>query len=437
MATISSEISSPIKPEMLSIAAPLARFPSRLELQPAHGPGYSYQAPGPALSTPGIDYIPVPSKANVNTGMAPLDVNNRIAEGAPLPFGAGRSASGAVIPDIGGTSTIIPGTPVYTPQPITTGAAVPPKETAVPAGKPVGSTGPVLTEKPAVTAATSSINMQIVGPGSIEPNRFVQIPGGGMQINPYAPGIVNEARRAGAGIEQTGPVAGGNVSQFVQSSAQQSEVAARREEGSAALDQLNATLNKANLMEGAHGPREAARAMKSIAQIEALGERTKQKRTNEDLLVAKTKVEMAKNISDIQKNQAEIARKGSFDEEKDYERNIQVLKDPGMAQWLTTARKSIHAGTHEWADTQLDMYDTEGKSTLPVKIQGAIPKQYQKAYQGTLMEYEQAKKLLEENSGLFDSTSTYRKKLLAIQEKFKRSLEGYGLKILPVDTTKL
>lgn len=417
-------ITEETKRKRLSIGVPIVQpATSRLYLQPAHG--LDYVSPQTLPQAPGIGYIPAPAQ-EVTRGMGIADVSSKPQGSGDLPLGFTRDAAGTLRPSGQSTlaGTIIPAAPV----PVTSPAPV---EQASPAGKPVGPVGATLTETQVPSAAQSRMEFSVVGPGTIEPNRFVPRPDGGLQINPEAPGLVNYARRAGIGIEGTGPVPGGSFSQY--SVSDPAAVEKRREEGRVAIDQLNTTLDRANILEGAHGPEEAARAQARIAGIDAVRSKGQADQKNTELELAKAKVSMAKDISDIQKNQADIMKKGSFDEETDYKANLSALKDPGAAQWLTAARKNIHAGTHEWTDNSISMYDDAGESSIPVKIQGAVPKQFTKALSGTMAEYEQAKKLLEENSGLFDSTSTYRAKLLGIQDKFKQALAAYGLRIEPVE----
>ena len=156
------------------------------------------------------------------------------------------------------------------PKKVDVAAVHPPPVTITPtvsATTPATGVGPSIAQIP--TAPVDTASLSVTGPGRPLANRFVpiernvagQVIGG--QINPEQPGIVAEARRAGTGIESTGGVSGGNVSQFQMSPDQQAEVAARKAENSRQLIESNTNMDEINLMAGAHGPKEA----RSIANV--------------------------------------------------------------------------------------------------------------------------------------------------------------------------
>ena len=368
MAEIFDPISEEIKRKKLSIASPVIQpAVSRMLLQPAHGPNYVNPVSG-LPEAPGIGYIPAPAQ-EVTRGMGIMDVSSKPTGTGDLPLGFTRDAAGVLRPTGQSTlaGTIIPATPVQ--------AASPVRETAVPAGKPVGPTGATLTETPVASASQSRMDFRVVGPGTIEPSRFVPLAGGGMQINNEAPGVVNYARRQGIGIEGAGTVPGGNVSQY--SVSDPAAVAKRQEEGRIAIDQLNTALDRQNIMEGAHGPLEAARAQERIARIDAVRTKGQAEKQNASLEAEKLKMDILKGGSDIAHKNEETAQLGKFKRDE-YEKALVTNKafggDPDKIGWMTDIAEKRHNKTGVDVSHVLNVYNPSDGKPVALNLYGRVDK---------------------------------------------------------------
>ena len=120
--------------------------------------------------------------------------------------------------------------------------------------KPVAPGAKPVTLRPAATDTLPSPNP--INPGDVTLKRDEG------DYNPYT-GQKTSLRS----MEGTGTVPGGQVIAPTMDAETQKLVEARKAEGSAALDSYNRALDEANIMEGAHGPAQAARAR---AQIQTL-----------------------------------------------------------------------------------------------------------------------------------------------------------------------
>ncbi len=340
----------------------------QITTRPAHGPGS-------LLPGPGLQYTAAPATRNANAGLTLMDVNNQIAPGAPLPFGAGRSASGAVIPDVRGRSTIAMGQILNNPV------------TTMPAPNPVAVNSPTPIVSPTGQSPTAIVNPPAVssravmdagtGPVATLPGRVVKLPDGTTQINPQNDSLGAQMVRQGMG-ETGGGVPGGNVSVFQMSPEQQAEVVKRKAEGSAALTSYDNALTRANITEGARGPREVRRAAGLIASMDAAAGKTAHAAAQASLETEKAKADIFSKTAQAYKDLGLVDKSLPFDRQKAAEKYMGITKDPVLANTMTEWEERKHAGTGVDVSKKLEVYDADFNK-IPIHIYGVADKKHEKA----------------------------------------------------------
>jgi hypothetical protein len=189
--------------------------------------------------------------------------------------------------------SLIPGSAPATSLSI---ADIKPKETAQASGKP--SPGSGATKLSSLGPGTGINNFSIVGPETPLAPRVIPTQRDssgrviGAQINPWNDTLnadLQRQRQAGT----FNAVPGGSISQFSMSPEQQTEVAARKEANTAALNEADRNLTYLNMRQGAHGPAQARQIERQIAGMEA----ARAKNSINPWDVAKTQSEIQANQS--------------------------------------------------------------------------------------------------------------------------------------------
>ena len=394
---------------------------SRVLLQPAHGPNYVNPVSG-LPEAPGIGYIPAPAQ-EVTRGMGIMDVSSKPTGTGDLPIGFARDAAGVLRPTGQSTlaGTIVPAPPVQVASPALS-------ETAVPAGKPVGPVGQTLTETPVARASQSRMERDIfAGPMQPQPSRFERDARGNLvQINPEAPGIFNEATRRGIGIADTGMVPGGNVSQAsvdpeTQKRLDEEMVAWKAKQDQGGLSERD----KIVMMEGAHGPAEAARVQRQIASIDQV-HATKRG----DQAKSALEGELAR-ATIFEKTASAYDKLGLVTKDNKFNREATMAKfmekpnaDPVKATKLTNILENMYSKKYQPVSTTMSILDENGSNPMQVKIAGAVPPQSVKKYQNEFTRLADAQKAYSDSGFMgmgkgdaFNNFKKVRQSVLAELEK--------------------
>ena len=234
----------------------------------------------PDAAPKGARSTAVPATRNAQAGMGLFDVSNKIAPGAPLPFGAGRSESGAVIPDVSGTSTLVQGPMTWQPgKPGTsptvdmsktprTGLFTPPNDMSLTprtgtfdtggtggSGSGSGAGSPARQPQPVIKYDLSGKQPTTDYGASVTPEqraKFASQPAGKISPGPF---------QTGPAIPEGGPGKPGEVGfsggtplpADYTTEMQAKDVEARKDAGRVAMGDYMNTLDQANANERIHG----------------------------------------------------------------------------------------------------------------------------------------------------------------------------------------
>ncbi len=366
--------------------------------------GGAYPVPGTsAYPYPGYDLLQTAKgvgKVAAGTALAPVGAANRLvraggvmlrgamgqkksdiaaqaAQPDVLDYSSGLVKSG--IADLGNEVSrgrimtgfeLEPGASPQIPTAISHGPSVP-RETASPAGKPGAASIVPARQETQITDA--GIRGFSVGPERPLPDRFVpqqfdtqgRVIGG--QINPWNDSIGADIERAKQ-ADTFEPVPGGNVSQM-KTGVSAEELAKRRTAGIDALDSYNETLDRANILEGAHGSRAGRRAIMSIAAIDAAKTKAAGTHANAALEAEKAKADIFQKTASAYKDLGLVNKDVPFDAQKAEEKALSITKDPVKASVIAGGWQRKSQGSAADVYHKLNVYDS-GFNKVPMVLYG-------------------------------------------------------------------